>query len=213
MARNLLEKKCPRLAQRRHTSLSAAPCEGLTRVTSGRPADLGHRKLACRLLVLYGRGQPDCSNRRSTESTPAYSVWSRAACAASSTPALRRAVLYAIQRLSTAARPRASPAQGTWPRANCKARSPKLPTTCVSESPATSSRARGAGGGGAGGDAVRCDGAGPVGAAAVAGCVTGRDGGWARGCGGAGVGGARRSLALSADTFPLIVDVIADHLR
>src|SRR2546426_11362397 len=87
------QRECPRLAQRRRTSLSAAPCEGLTRFTSGRPADLGHRKLACRLLVLYGRGQPDCSNRRSTESTPEYSVWSRAAWAASRTPALRRAVL------------------------------------------------------------------------------------------------------------------------
>src|SRR2546430_6824938 len=41
--------------QRRPTSLSAAPCEGLTRFTSGRPADLGRRKLACRLPVLYGR--------------------------------------------------------------------------------------------------------------------------------------------------------------
>src|SRR2546430_5894007 len=88
--------------QRRPTSLSAAPCEGLTRFTSGRPADLGRRKLACRLPVLYGRrttpprygrGHPDCSNRRSTESTPAYSVWSRAAWAASRTPELRRAVL------------------------------------------------------------------------------------------------------------------------
>src|SRR6185437_6489901 len=124
-----VHERCPRLTQRHHDSFSAAPCEGLTRFTSGRPADLGHRKLACRLLVLYGRGQPDCSNRRSTESTPAYSVWSRAAWAASSTPALRRAVLYAIQRFSTAVRPRASPAQGTWPRANWEARSSKVRTT------------------------------------------------------------------------------------
>src|SRR5947208_1093028 len=71
----------------------------------------------------------------------------------------------------------------------------------------------------AGGDAVRCDGAEPGGAAAVAGCVTGREGDCGRGCGGAGVGGARRSLALSADTFapmadtfPPMVDLIADHL-
>src|SRR5436853_211957 len=55
--------------------------------------------------------------------------------------------------------------------------------------------------------------------AAVAGCVTGREGDCARGCAGAGVGGARRSLALStdsfapiADTFPPTVDLIADHL-
>src|SRR5207247_6687193 len=119
------QRECPRTPQRRPPSLSAAPCEGLTRFTSGRPADLGRRKLACRLPVLYGRrttpprygrGHPDCSNRRSTESTPAYSVWSRAAWAASRTPALRRAVLYVIQWFSTAARPRANPTQGTWPR-------------------------------------------------------------------------------------------------
>src|SRR2546430_17442362 len=77
-----LKGNAPGTPQRRPTSLSAAPCEGLTRFTSGRPADLGRRKLACRLPVLYGRrttpprygrGHPDCSNRRSTESTPAYS--------------------------------------------------------------------------------------------------------------------------------------------
>src|SRR6266702_4440255 len=75
-----LKWNAPGTPQRRPTSLSAAPCEGLTRFTSGRPADLGRRKLACRLPVLYGRrttpprygrGHPDCSNRRSTESTPA----------------------------------------------------------------------------------------------------------------------------------------------
>src|SRR6266436_3220235 len=127
-----VHERCPRLTQRHHASFSAAPCEGLTRFTSGRPADLGRRKLACRPPVLYGRrttpprygrGHPDCSNRRSTESTPAYSVWSRAAWAASRTPALRRALLYAIQRLSTAASPRANPAQGTWPRENRAPRS------------------------------------------------------------------------------------------
>src|SRR5881396_2994665 len=167
----------------------------------------------------YGRGHPVCSNRRSTESTPAYNVWSRAACAASSTPALRRAVLYAIQRFSTADRPRARPAQSSCPRANWVARSPKLRTTCVSESPTASRRASGAGSDRAGCDGARCDGAEPAGAGAVAGCVAGRDGGWARGCGLAGVGGARRSFAVSADTFsliadtfPLIVDLIADHL-
>src|SRR5881397_719107 len=128
----------PGTPQRRPTSLSAAPCEGLTRFTSGRPADLGRPKLACRLPVLYrrrttppryGRGHPDCSNRRSTESTPAYSVWSRAAWAASRTPALRRAVLYVIQWFSTAARPRANPAHGTWPRANWVACPAKARTT------------------------------------------------------------------------------------
>ena len=92
------------------------------------------------------------------------------------------------------------------------ARSPKLRTTCVSESPTASRRASGAGSDRAGCDGARCDGVEPVGAGAVAGCVTGRDGGWARGCGLAGVGGARRSFAVSADTFPLIVDLIADHL-
>src|SRR5437879_1004323 len=53
----------------------------------------------------------------------------------------------------------------------------------------------------------------------VAGGVGGREGGCARGCGGAGVGGARRSLAFSADTFapmadtfPPMVALIADHL-
>src|SRR2546427_9801257 len=49
------QRECPRLAQRSLSSLSAAPCEGLTLFTSGRPADLGHRKLACRLRVLYGQ--------------------------------------------------------------------------------------------------------------------------------------------------------------
>src|SRR5438034_2213435 len=49
------QRECPRLAQRSLSSFSAAPCEGLTRFTSGRPADLGHRKLACRLPVLYGQ--------------------------------------------------------------------------------------------------------------------------------------------------------------
>src|SRR2546428_12216555 len=49
------QRECPRLAQRSLTSLSAAPCEGLTLFTSGRPADLGHPKLACRLRVLYGQ--------------------------------------------------------------------------------------------------------------------------------------------------------------
>src|SRR5436309_8107322 len=96
------QRECPRLAQRSHSSLSAAPCEGLTRFTSGRPADLGRRKLACRLPVLYGRGHPDCSNRRSTESTPAYSVWSRAETATSTHERLRRAAMYVIQWFSTA---------------------------------------------------------------------------------------------------------------
>src|SRR2546425_10500499 len=49
------QRECPRLAERSLSSLSAAPCEGLTLFTSGRPADLGHRKLACRLRVLYGQ--------------------------------------------------------------------------------------------------------------------------------------------------------------
>src|SRR5690242_20500447 len=80
-------------------------------------------------------------------------------------------------------------------------------------------RARGDGGGTADGDAVRCVGAGPGGVAAVAGCVTGREGAWARGGAGAGVGDDRRNLALSADTFPpmaetfpLMADLIPDHL-
>src|SRR5437667_1604173 len=39
------KSNAPGTPQRRPTSLSAAPCEGLTRFTTGRPADLGHRKL------------------------------------------------------------------------------------------------------------------------------------------------------------------------
>src|SRR5881628_1612296 len=50
-----MKVNAPGTPQRRPTSLSAAPCEGLTRFTSGRPADLGHPKLACRLPVLYRR--------------------------------------------------------------------------------------------------------------------------------------------------------------
>src|SRR6266702_1996796 len=107
----------------------------------------------------------------------------RAACVASSTPAARRAAVYAVQRCSTAPSAWARPMQASCPRANCAAPALKPRTTSASESPTRSSRPRGDGGAGA-----AVTGAGDGGGAAVvgAGCRAGggRDGVAARGRGG-----------------------------
>src|SRR5213076_1893860 len=131
-----------------------------------------------------------------------------------------RAALYAIHRLSTSSRPRASPAHASCLWSNSRARSAKVRITCVSESPARSSLVRAGGEGGGGGGGGSWDGAAGRVTAVAAGLQDGATGvGFAAGR--AATGGRRRrpatrptTLSPRAETLAPIVDataVMLDH--